>query len=537
MKAKTVAQVVAAEAGGKTAKDRFKAMQTVFSSIFNRAQQTGVPFKDIVSVKSQFSAYNSPMPAGTASLVGMAQRAIDSIIANGPTHKGTYYATPDRVGSLPKGLKAEATSVDGMKVFSDPQNRAIKTAAGVKAPTANASYKTDNLPSKTNVTPTGRPMRSREMFDNIAAGRNIQVSKPFSPETYAKAEAPREVDPGPLTRGLSTFDVARAITPAAAQARVAQERARVAAETQANKSVFTKAGEQVAGVKDSLVGFFDSLTGANTAVAAAPHPNAPTNFSTPKTDRLAKAPAATYADVMAGKPVKTTSIVGIPEAKPEAIYDDPRALAYAQKMTPEPVNSLNVPAIDPEIAAKVTPDQPVTVDEEVAPEVRQRVRTVQRTRRTPVQITVNRPNSVAPSLPGGTLGGIKASERYSVGTGLQGITAALGGVRGATGFSRSNLGMSVTNRGAHLGTITHNEKYGTDTFRDPNGNVTGTHFSQPGGFLGALGRSFGIGGASSSGGKAGGKSSGSSNGGSSGGKSGGAKGAAGGGLGQSQHSL
>lgn len=516
MKARTPAQVVAAEAGGKTLKDRFQAMKDVFSAVYNRSVQTGVPVKDITSVKSQFSAYNETMPAGTQSLVSMAQRAIDSVLANGPTHKGTYYATPDRVSKLPSGLQAVKTSIDGMKYYSDPKNRSIITASGTKKPSAtNASY-AKNLPASTNAVPSGRPARSREIFDNIAAGRNIQVSKPFSPEKYASAVAPREVDPGPLTRGLSTFDVARAITPQQAQAKVAAERQRVAAETEANRSVFSKAGTAIGG-------FFDSLTGRTTAAAGPTHPN---NFSTPKTDRLAKAPTATYADVMAGKPVKTTTIQGIPETKPEAIYDDPRALAYAEKMTPEPVNSLNVPGIDPALAAKVTPDQPVAPIEETA--VPQRAKTVQRTRYTHPQITVTRPNRVAIDPTAGmTLGGVKAADRFSVGSGLKGVTNALGGPYGATAQT-SNRSVSVTSRG-NLGSFRYNKDTGVTQYNNPAGVTTGVSYGKPGGFLGALGRS--LGGNSKSG------KSGSSNGGRSSGRQGGARGAAGGSLGQSQRSL
>lgn len=558
MKAKTVAQVVAAEAGGKTLKDRFQAMQDVFSAMFNRAEQTGVPVKDIASVKSQFSAYNSPMPAGTQSLVGMAQRAINAVLANGPTHKGTYYATPDRVSKLPGGLKAVKTSVDGMKYYSDPKDRSIVTAVGAKKPSTTTVSYAKNLPASTSTVPQHAPSRiapatpgfnlgtiaAKGSFQQALAARQPSAVAQAAPAGKTSRLGPQTamrdygwtggvtpgqsvagIDPNTpgVTRGLSTFDVQRAITPGQAQARVAQERARVAAETEANKSVFTKAGEQVAGLRDTIGGFFDSLAG-QTAVA---EPTRPNNVSTPKTDRLAK--TATYSEVMKGTPVKTTSIPGVPETKPAAVYDDPRALAYAQNMQQQPVDSLYAqPAIDPELAAKVTPDQPVTV-EDVAPveeaAVRQRVQ-----RRTPAQVTVNRPNRVAVDPTAGmTLGGVKAADRFSVGSGLRGVTNALGGPYGATAQT-SNRSVSVTNRGA-LGSFRYNKDTGVTQFSNPAGATTGVSYGKPGGFLGALGRA--LGGAGSYGGSKSGKSSSSEK----SGKSGGAKGAAGGSLGQSQHSL
>lgn len=230
-----------------------------------------------------------------------------------------------------------------------------------------------------------------------------------------------------------------------------------------------------------------TLGGINSVVGSLA--DAPVNRTTPKTNRLQQITTAAIA--------------------PPAIYDDPRALAYAQNMQPKVGLVPAVPSAIPQTLA-----QPIA-----------------QPKRQPLQITVRTPRqAVAPTMPGGTLGGIRAQDRFSVGTGLQGITAAQGGVRGATGFSVSIPGVSVTSRGKTLGTITRNEKFGTTTFRDPNGNVTGVHLDK--GNLGrTLGSIFGGSGSSNAG-----QSSGSS-GGKSSGKSGGARGAAGGGLGQSQRSL
>lgn len=134
MKATTVAQVVAAEAGGKTRAQRLQAMKDVFSAVYNRAMQTGQSFEDVVSAvkngKKQFSAYDAAMPAGTPGLVDLAQEAIDSVLSEGPTHPGTYYARSYATGNLPSGLQEVGTSVDDHVYYTDPQNRPIVTAAG-----------------------------------------------------------------------------------------------------------------------------------------------------------------------------------------------------------------------------------------------------------------------------------------------------------------------------------------------------------------------------------------------------------------------
>jgi hypothetical protein len=135
MRAKTVAQVIAAEAGGKTLGQRLQAMKDVFSAIVNRAEQTGETLESVVEGSNQFSAYNQKMPAGTKGLVALAQQAMREVQQNGPTHKGTYYARSYATKNLPKGLKKIKTAVDDHVYYTDPKNRAIITAKGVKRPT------------------------------------------------------------------------------------------------------------------------------------------------------------------------------------------------------------------------------------------------------------------------------------------------------------------------------------------------------------------------------------------------------------------
>lgn len=141
MKAKSLEQVIAAEAGGKTRAQRLADMKNIYSSIVNRAKATGVAVKDVFSVQSQYNAYNNPMPPGTAALTSLAKQAIEEVNTLGPTHTGLYYATHAAVGNLPKGL-VEIPGIGGVhKVFDDPKNRPVKTAAGVKKvdPTAIAA--------------------------------------------------------------------------------------------------------------------------------------------------------------------------------------------------------------------------------------------------------------------------------------------------------------------------------------------------------------------------------------------------------------
>ena len=132
MKAKTLEQVIAAEAGGKTRAQRLADMKNIYSSIVNRSKATGVPIKDVFSKKSQYNAYNAKMPPGTPNLVGLAAQAVSYVDTFGVTHPGLYYAPPSAVNSLPKGL-VEVPNVGGVhKVFVDPKNRAVITAAGTK---------------------------------------------------------------------------------------------------------------------------------------------------------------------------------------------------------------------------------------------------------------------------------------------------------------------------------------------------------------------------------------------------------------------
>lgn len=138
MLARSPAQVIAGEAVSGSLQERFQDMLNIASVAYNRAQMTGTSMSDVFSAVGtngvpQFSAYGAKMPAGTRSLVGLAQAAINQVEKYGPVNNATYYATPVAVDNLPSNLSLETATV-GHQYFSDPLNRAIITAAGTIVP-------------------------------------------------------------------------------------------------------------------------------------------------------------------------------------------------------------------------------------------------------------------------------------------------------------------------------------------------------------------------------------------------------------------
>jgi len=210
MKAKTVAQVIAAEAGGKTRAQRFQSMLDIASAAYNRAKATGTTIKDVVSVKSQFNAYNSKMPAGTQALTSLAQQAISYVEENGPVHAGTYYATPGTVQNLPKGLVEIPGASPVHTVFQDPQNRAIITAAGTKR--VNVSKLPDVAPipaaRPTESIAAAMPEPSAERFGTPSLQETLSQTAPQNTQMVASNTA------GPWTGALSVIDRALAAQPA-----------------------------------------------------------------------------------------------------------------------------------------------------------------------------------------------------------------------------------------------------------------------------------------------------------------------------------
>lgn len=225
MKAKTVAQVIAAEAGGKTRAQRYSSMLDIASAAYNRAKATGTTLKDVVGITSQFNAYNNKMPPGTASLTSLAEQALSYVEQNGPVHAGTYYATPATVGNLPKGL-VQVPGVSAIHtVFEDPQNRAIVTASGVKR-VKEPSRLPDVAPTPTArpeaALPAGTPTAAR--FGHLSLPEQVaQIARATSPMSRFDVSMAPSAQASPWTGALSVVDraLAERMTPASAPAATA----------------------------------------------------------------------------------------------------------------------------------------------------------------------------------------------------------------------------------------------------------------------------------------------------------------------------
>lgn len=70
-------------------------------------------------------------------------------------------------------------------------------------------------------------------------------------------------------------------------------------------------------------------------------------------------------------------------------------------------------------------------------------------------------------------------DRFSTGFGLKGITSAMGGPKGAQGFSLSNPGMSFTSLGPGMGGLRRSDKYGWTEVVDASGAVRGIKYDKP----------------------------------------------------------
>lgn len=125
--------VLLGEAVSGNINERFADMVNIASAIANRAKATGRSIQSIISAKNQFSSFGKPVPKGSEIFEGLAKAAWDHVERFGPTHTGTYFATPAAVANLPKGLRA-VTASRGHIFFSDPKNRAIRTSFGYVTP-------------------------------------------------------------------------------------------------------------------------------------------------------------------------------------------------------------------------------------------------------------------------------------------------------------------------------------------------------------------------------------------------------------------
>lgn len=142
--ARSLVDVVLGEAVSGTPVQRYEDMKAIASAVANRAARAGVSIKDVISAKGQFDAFGKSLPPGVEAVRSLAEKAVAEVMKFGPTHAGTFYATPSATKNLPSGLQP-VTKTAGHVFFDDPQNRAIATARGYKTPSIeNAAY---NAPS------------------------------------------------------------------------------------------------------------------------------------------------------------------------------------------------------------------------------------------------------------------------------------------------------------------------------------------------------------------------------------------------------
>jgi hypothetical protein len=147
VQARTVGQVIAGEAVSGTPEERWADMVNIASVIANRAAMLGVTPQQVIANTNEFNAYNRAMPPGTQDLTAMAEEAMNYVAVNGPVNNATFYATPEAVDNLPSGLLAE-TATTGHQYFSDPQQRAIGTSLGYRAPNEYAyAANPENVPT------------------------------------------------------------------------------------------------------------------------------------------------------------------------------------------------------------------------------------------------------------------------------------------------------------------------------------------------------------------------------------------------------
>jgi hypothetical protein len=191
-KATTVEDVVLGEAKAGSYQD----MVAIASVIENRSRQLGKSYEDVVSVQSEFNAYNKALPAGVDKYRDLAQKAIEQVRTQGPVHNATFYATPSATKNLPSGLQ-KVTSTDGHQYFSDPQMRSIRTVDGFVRPNpANA------MPSAVPA-PSARPSTWRDPM-NIAGDLpgtlyDVQGATPAQTAQVMQASLP-DVGPVPTAR-------------------------------------------------------------------------------------------------------------------------------------------------------------------------------------------------------------------------------------------------------------------------------------------------------------------------------------------------
>lgn len=207
-KARTVADVILGEAVSGSPAKRYADMKAIASVIANRARALGVTPEQVVSNRREFNAYGKSLPAGVGAYRSMAQQALDDVATNGPIHSGTFYATPNAAGNLPKGLKQE-TATAGHIYYSDPQNRAIGTSLGYRQPrpaeTATQAIAGLLSPEARPATVNERmgllnayspPQEQPQMAQNVPT-RSVKTTSYYRPEPQVSLDTLRQQQPAP----------------------------------------------------------------------------------------------------------------------------------------------------------------------------------------------------------------------------------------------------------------------------------------------------------------------------------------------------
>lgn len=206
-KARTVADVILGEAASGSPAKRYADMKAIASVIANRAKALGVSPQEVVSNRREFNAYGKSLPAGVGAYRSLAQRALDDVATNGPSHGATFYATPKAAGNLPKGLKRE-TATTGHVYYSDPQNRAIGTSLGYRQPrpaeTATQAIAGLLAPSSQPTTVNERmgllnsyapQPEAAQMAQNTVPTRSVKTTSYYRPEPQASLDTLRQQQP------------------------------------------------------------------------------------------------------------------------------------------------------------------------------------------------------------------------------------------------------------------------------------------------------------------------------------------------------
>ncbi len=215
--AKSIQDVILGEAAYTGVKDiTYADMMGIASVINNRAIALGIDPSDVVSVKSEFNAYNSRLPAGVESYREMADQAWGDVLKNGSITNATFYSTPAATKNLPTGLEQQAAVPGGHVYFSDPYERAINTKVGYRQPQDLATVRAQveqrqEMDFENDIpTPASRPEEGEEAVSDAGFDQSRFGERP-APESLAEGmQAQRDYAPQvTASPDVAAFDASR----------------------------------------------------------------------------------------------------------------------------------------------------------------------------------------------------------------------------------------------------------------------------------------------------------------------------------------